>query len=131
MNGTDSRVLANALTGNGTVAVDNSEHRLTFATTTGSDFAGIVDLSNATLTLGDVNTSALTHATLKANAGSVTTVADGEQAIGLTFAGGEMVFNGTAPDQKVATSHVTTGTLDASGSGSVQINVPAPYVPRP
>lgn len=130
VNGTDSRVLANALTGNGTVAVDNSGASFDFATTTGSDFAGIVDLSNATLTLGDVNTSALTHATLKANAGSVTTVADGEQAIGgLTFAGGEMVFNGTAPDQKVATSHVTTGTLDASGSGSVQINVPAPYVP--
>lgn len=130
VNGTGSRVLANALTGNGTVAVDNSGASFDFATTTGSDFAGIVDLSNATLTLGDVNTSALTHATLKANAGSVTTVADGEQAIGgLTFAGGEMVFNGTAPDQKVATSHVTTDTLDASGSGSVQINVPAPYVP--
>ncbi|WP_211252859.1 autotransporter outer membrane beta-barrel domain-containing protein [Trabulsiella guamensis] len=130
VNGTADRVLANKLTGTGTVEVDNSGAAFDFAATTGSAFAGTVDLSNATLALGGLNTTAMTNATLKADTGSITTVADGEQAIGgLTFAGGEMEFNGTAPDERVATSHVTVNTLDASGSGKVQINIPDPYVP--
>ncbi|WP_054181315.1 autotransporter outer membrane beta-barrel domain-containing protein [Trabulsiella odontotermitis] len=130
VNGTADRILANKLSGTGTVDVDNGGASFDFASTTGSSFIGTVDLSNATLALGGVNTTAMTNATLKANTGSSITVADGEQAIGgLTFAGGEMAFNGTAPDQKVATSHVTAGKLDASGSGTVQINIPDSYVP--
>ncbi|OMG70328.1 autotransporter-associated beta strand repeat-containing protein, partial [Burkholderia ubonensis] len=49
---------------------------------------------------------------------------------GLTLNGGTMVFNATLPDQTVATSLVKTGVLDASGLGTVQINVPGPYVPN-
>ncbi|EDQ7941400.1 autotransporter outer membrane beta-barrel domain-containing protein [Salmonella enterica] len=130
VNSATDRTFTNKLTGTGTVDVDNGGTVFGFATTTGSAFAGTVDMNNATFALGGVNTSALTSATLKANSGSITTVADGEQVIGgLTFASGEVEFNGTAPDQKVATSHVTVNTLDASGTGTVQINVPAPYVP--
>ncbi|EER1716051.1 autotransporter outer membrane beta-barrel domain-containing protein [Escherichia coli] len=130
VNGTAGRTLANKLTGTGTVAVDNGGAEFGFASTTGSSFTGTVDLSNATLALGGVNTTTLTNAMLKADTGSITSVADGEQAIGgLAFAGGEVAFNATAPAQKVATSHVTVNTLDASGNGTVQINVPAPYVP--
>lgn len=130
VNSTVDRTLTNALTGTGTVAVENAGQAFNFATTTGSAFAGTVDLSNATLALGGVNTTALTNATLKADTGSVTTVADGEQVIGgLAFASGKVAFNATAPAEKVATSHMTVNRLDASGSGTVQINVPAPYVP--
>ncbi|KFC07069.1 putative transporter, partial [Trabulsiella guamensis ATCC 49490] len=128
--GSAARTLANQLTGTGTVKVDNGGSTFDFASTTGDAFAGILDLNNALLSLGGVNTTALTNATLKADSGSTTTVADGEQAIGgLTFAGGSLIFNGTAPDEKVATSHITAGKLDASGSGNVQINIPDPYVP--
>lgn len=107
-----------------------ADEAFNFSSTAGNAFSGTVDLSNATLDLSGVNTSALTSAILKANVGSITTVADGEQTIGgLTFAGGEMVFNATAPDGKVADSHVTVGTLDATGNSTVQIIIPETYVP--
>ncbi|KFB98058.1 putative autotransporter protein [Trabulsiella guamensis ATCC 49490] len=122
--------LQNELTGTGILKADTAGEAFDFASTAGSAFAGTVDLSNATLALGGVNTDALTNAILNANTGSITTVADGEQVIGgLTFAGGEMVFNATLPDEKVAASHMTTTTLEASGTGTVQITVPASYDP--
>ncbi|EMO7865590.1 autotransporter outer membrane beta-barrel domain-containing protein [Citrobacter amalonaticus] len=122
--------LRNVLTGAGVLQVDTADEAFNFSSTAGNAFSGTVDLSNATLDLSGVNTSALTSAILKANVGSITTVADGEQTIGgLTFAGGEMVFNATAPDGKVADSHVTVGTLDATGNSTVQIIIPETYVP--
>ncbi|WP_246876123.1 autotransporter outer membrane beta-barrel domain-containing protein [Citrobacter sp. CFNIH10] len=125
------RTFTNRLTGTGTMAVNASGAAFNFATTTGSTFAGTVDLSNATLSLDGVNTTAMTNATLNVNTGSFTTVGDGEQAIGgLSFEGGYMAFNATAPHDIVAASHVTVNTLDASGSGTVQVNIPDPYVPE-
>ncbi|HEM8611041.1 TPA: autotransporter outer membrane beta-barrel domain-containing protein [Citrobacter amalonaticus] len=125
------RTFTNRLTGTGTMAVNASGAAFNFATTTGSTFAGTVDLSNATLSLDSVNTTAMTNATLNVNTGSFTTVGNGEQAIGgLSFEGGYMAFNATAPHDIVAASHVTVNTLDASGSGTVQVNIPDPYVPE-
>ena len=125
------RTFTNKLTGTGTMAVDASGSAFNFATTTGSTFAGTVDLSNATLSLDSVNTTAMTNATLNVNTGSFTTVGNGEQAIGgLSFEGGYMAFNATAPHDIMAASHVTVNTLDASGSGTVQVNIPDPYVPE-
>ncbi|KGD59651.1 putative lipo domain protein [Burkholderia pseudomallei] len=73
----------------------------------------------------------MTHATLNVGTGNVTTVGDGTQAIaGLNINGGTMVFDATAPDQKVATSLVKAGTLNVSHAGTVAINVPTPYVPN-
>ncbi|MFW0766447.1 autotransporter outer membrane beta-barrel domain-containing protein [Trabulsiella odontotermitis] len=125
-------MLSNVLSGTGLMSVDltAAEDVFAFAPSVGSAFAGTVDLKNSTFALSGTNTSALTQATLVTSTGNTTTVGNGEQTIGgLTFAGGKMVFNATIPDQKVATSHVTTGKLDANGAGTVQINVPAPYVP--
>ncbi|MFS9380609.1 autotransporter outer membrane beta-barrel domain-containing protein [Citrobacter sp. ANG330] len=122
--------LQNVLTGAGVLKVDTADGAFNFSSTAGNAFTGTVDLNNATLELSGVNTSALTSAILKANVGSITTVADGEQTIGgLAFAGGEMVFNATAPDGKMADSHITAGTLDATGNGTVQILLPETYVP--
>jgi autotransporter family porin len=122
--------LQNVLTGAGVLKVDTADGAFDFASAAGNAFTGTVDLSNATLALGGVNTTALTNAMLKADTGSIITVADGEQTIGgLAFAGGEMVFNATAPDGKVADSHVTVGALDATGNGTVQIILPETYVP--
>ncbi|KNC93443.1 hypothetical protein GM31_19095 [Trabulsiella odontotermitis] len=122
--------LQNVLAGAGVLKVDTAGEAFNFSSTAGNAFTGTVDLNNATLDLSGVNTSALTSAILKANVGSITTVADGEQTIGgLAFAGGEMVFNAMAPDGKMADSHVTVDTLDASGNGTVQIIIPETYVP--
>ena len=131
VNSPAARTFTNKLTGTGTMAVNASGAVFDFATTTGSAFAGTVDLSNATLSLDGVNTTAMTNATLNVNTGSFTTVGNGEQAIGgLSFEGGYMAFNATAPHDIVAASHVTVNTLDASGTGAVQVNIPDPYMPE-
>ncbi|KFC04504.1 putative autotransporter protein [Trabulsiella guamensis ATCC 49490] len=122
----------NALSGMGLIDVDlaATDDIFAFTSSVGSAFAGTVDLKKSTFALSGANTLALKQATLVSSAGNTTTVGNGAQTIGgLTFAGGNMVFNATAPDQKKATSHVTATTLDASGAGTVQINVPALYVP--
>ncbi|WP_448885029.1 autotransporter outer membrane beta-barrel domain-containing protein [Citrobacter telavivensis] len=122
--------LQNILTGAGVLKVDTAGEAFNFSSAAGNAFSGTVDLNNATMDLSGVNTSALTNAILKANTGSKITVADGEQTIGgLAYAGGETVFNATAPHGKMADSHVTAGTLDATGNGTVQIIIPEAYVP--
>lgn len=122
--------LANRLTGTGLVTTDTQGQSFTFSASTGPDFSGTVAIGNSTFTLDGVNTTALTHAILRTDAGSVTTVADGNQHIGgLTFNGGTMLFDATAPSQIVADSLITAGVLNASGTGTIQINVPQPYTP--
>ncbi|MFC6145184.1 autotransporter-associated beta strand repeat-containing protein, partial [Paraburkholderia silvatlantica] len=121
---------SNALTGSGTLSASNSGQAFSFGPATGSTFSGTVALSNDTFALSGNTTTALTHATLVLGTGNVTTVGDGNQAIGaLTFNGGTAVFDGTAPGQQAATSLITTGALNVSGTGTVRINVPNPYAP--
>jgi fibronectin-binding autotransporter adhesin len=120
----------NALSGSGTLSASNGGGAFSFGSGAGAAFQGTVALSNDTFALSGTNTAALTHATLSLGVGSTTTVGDGNQAIGaLTFNGGTAVFDATAPAQQVATSLVTTGSLDVSGAGTVEINVPNPYGP--
>ncbi len=122
--------LANVLTGTGLVTVNTGAgNAFNFDTTTGSAFAGTVAMGPSTFALGGVNTTALTNATLRVDTGSVTTVADGTQEIGgLTFNGGTVIFNAIAPAQKIATSLIQVGALNIGGAGTVQVNVPDPYV---
>ncbi|WP_369345816.1 autotransporter outer membrane beta-barrel domain-containing protein [Citrobacter rodentium] len=129
---TGNFTLRNALSGTGLISVDltTAEDVFAFAPSVGSAFAGTVDLKNSTFALSGTNTSALTQATLVTSTGNTTTVGNGEQTIGgLTFAGGRVAFNATVPHDTVATSYVKTNHLDASGSGTVQVNIPATYVP--
>lgn len=126
--------LNNPLQGAGTVSTNTTGNAFNFgaanAASTGANFTGTLALGASTFTLGGTNTTALTKATLQAGAGSVTTVADGEQQIGgLKFNGGTVVFNAELPDSLVAISTIKTPVLDASGTGNVRISVPAPYVP--
>ncbi|WP_312284314.1 autotransporter-associated beta strand repeat-containing protein [Yokenella regensburgei] len=122
--------LNNTLTGSGLVVVKAAGNNVNFASAAiGSGFSGTVDLQNALFSLGGVNTGALRAATLRSGSGSVTTVADGTQSIGgLAFDGGKVIFNATVPAQVDATSLVQANTLDASGTGTVQVTLPAPYV---
>jgi outer membrane autotransporter protein len=120
----------NALTGSGTLNVSNANQAFSFGSGVGANFAGKVVLTDNTFTLADNNTTALTGATLEAGNGNVTTVGDGDQHIGgLTINGGTMLFNASAPEQSVATSLITSNTLDVSHAGTVRINLPKPYVP--
>jgi fibronectin-binding autotransporter adhesin len=119
----------NALTGTGTLSASNSGQAFSFGAGAGSAFGGTATLSNDTFALSGNNTTALANATLVLGAGNVTTVGDGNQAIGnLTFNGGTAIFDATAPSQQTASSLVTTGTLNLSGTGTVQINVANPLV---
>ncbi|RKR65535.1 autotransporter family porin [Yokenella regensburgei] len=130
--GTGNFTFSNVLTGSGLLSVDlaSADDIFSFDSSTGTAFTGTVELKDSTFALSGGSAAALARAMLMTSTGNTTTVGDGEQTTGgLTFAGGKMVFNATAPEQKVATSHLTTGKLDASGTGTVQINVPAPYVP--
>ncbi|WP_395063020.1 autotransporter-associated beta strand repeat-containing protein, partial [Paraburkholderia silvatlantica] len=121
---------ANALTGSGTLSASSGGQAFSFGSSAGSAFQGTVALSNSTFALSGTNTTALTHATLVLGTGNVTTVGDGNQTIGeLTFNGGTAVFDGTTPGQQVATSLVTAGALNVSGTGAVRINVANPYTP--
>ncbi|WP_433741522.1 autotransporter-associated beta strand repeat-containing protein [Pseudomonas putida] len=119
----------NALTGAGTLNASNANQAFSFGTGAGNSFAGTVSLKDNTFALSGNNTTALTNATLEVGAGNVTTVGDGNQVIGgLNINGGTMRFNASAPNQVLATSLITAGTLDASHTGTVSINVPAPLV---
>lgn len=126
----DAVTLGNALTGTGLVTVDTAGQAFNFAGTTGTAFGGTVAVGASTFHLGDTNTAALANATLRADAGSTTTVADGVQTIGgLNINGGTMVFDAQTLAQEVATSTITAHTLDASHAGTVQITLPQPYTP--
>ncbi|WP_213956994.1 autotransporter outer membrane beta-barrel domain-containing protein [Variovorax sp. dw_954] len=120
--------LNNKLAGTGTVVTDTAGQTFDFTRNVGGAFAGTVKLGDSSFALGGANTAALQNATLELGQQSITTVGDGEQKIGgLRFNGGAALFNGTAPNYRVAVSSITVGALDASGTGTVQVNVPAPY----
>lgn len=122
-------ILTNRLTGDGLVTVSTGAgNAFDFAATTGNAFAGTLDMGAGTFALGGLNTATLTHATLKGSAGSVTTVADGQQHIaGLTLNGGRVIFNASVPGDAQARSLIVTDRLDTTGGGSVQVTVPDPY----
>ncbi|MBM7060771.1 autotransporter outer membrane beta-barrel domain-containing protein [Pseudomonas sp. UL073] len=127
---TGAFTFSNALTGSGVLNASNGNQAFSFTTGAGSGFSGTVALSDNTFDLSGSNTTALTHATLRTDSGNVTTVGDGEQQIGgLTFNGGTVKFNARLPDQQLASSTITTNTLDTIGTGTVSITVPQPYVP--
>lgn len=126
--------LAHSMTGAGVISavMGAADDAFNFAATTGAKFVGVVQAGLGTFVLDSVNTVALTNATLRVDTGNVTTVGDGEQAIGgLAFNNGTVKFNANAPDQSVAISHITAGTLDVEGLGTVQVNVPDPYLIPP
>ncbi|GHT93648.1 hypothetical protein AGMMS49545_13410 [Betaproteobacteria bacterium] len=97
----------------------------------GIHFTGTLELGPGAYALHDDNTLALTYATLKTDAGNVTSVGNGgatagqSQTIGgLTFDGGTVRFPnlGTPTPFTPARGddHITTTTLDARGTGVVQ-----------
>ncbi|WP_025138568.1 autotransporter outer membrane beta-barrel domain-containing protein [Achromobacter sp. DH1f] len=125
--------LGNVLTGTGVVQVDTGgSHAFDFASSAGTAFTGTLAMDRGTFALAGVNTAALSHATLKMGANSVTSVGNGTQSIsGLTFDGGTLIFNATLPGQATASGSINVTTLDASGAGAVRVTVPDSLVLSP
>lgn len=114
----------NALTGDGTLRVDTAGNRFDFSSPAlTSNFSGIIALNNTRFDLDGTNTDALKSTLLKLGSGSVATAGDGRQTIdGLVFDGGTLVMGSIAPGQTTTDNTLhTTGQLDISGSGTVQV----------
>lgn len=115
----------NTLTGQGTLSVDTGGNNFDFNSSTLTDaFSGILALKDTFFSLAGTNTAALRNMVLNLGAESVTKVGDGQQNLeGLIFEGGTLIFGDVTPGETVSDNTVfTTGTLDISGQGTVQIN---------
>lgn len=113
------------ISGAGTIAASTAGNAFDFTTNNAiNSFTGTLALTDSTFGLDGLNTQALTHATLQAGMGSRVTVADGMQQIGgLSFDGGTVVFDTGTPGDTVAKGVVqTSGLMDISGRGTVEIN---------
>ncbi|EOV8479777.1 autotransporter outer membrane beta-barrel domain-containing protein [Klebsiella aerogenes] len=114
----------NQLVGAGTLIANNNNGEFNFTTDAGDQFAGDVVLKNNTFDLDNINTTALTHATLHVGVGNATMVGVGTQGIGgLAFNGGKLIFGDVNPGDTTSDRYVETSKeLDLTGTGQVQIN---------
>ena len=130
---------ASHLQGDGLVTVDlgGQDHTFAFSDNNKADgFAGTVELANSHFVLDGATTAnnqALSDATLKLGEGSITDVAKGTQQIGgLAFNGGTAVFDTDTIGKSVSDAYITTtGNLDISGTGNVQVNTDSPVFNGP
>ena len=130
---------ASHLQGDGLVTVDlgGQDHTFAFSDNNKADgFAGTVELANSHFVLDGATTAnnqALSDATLKLGEGSITDVAKGTQQIGgLAFNGGTAVFDTDTVGKSVSDAYITTtGNLDISGTGNVQVNTDSPVFNGP
>ncbi|WP_174348848.1 autotransporter outer membrane beta-barrel domain-containing protein [Lelliottia aquatilis] len=127
-----SFVFKNRLAGSGELSVYMyaPDDQFSFDADTGTNFRGTLAMGQGAFTLAGENTQTLTNATLRMDDKSTTTVGTGVQHIeGLAFNGGTAVFDATIPDSTKAASSIAVNHLDASGTGTVNVNRPSPYIP--
>ncbi|VFS45974.1 AIDA-I autotransporter precursor [Budvicia aquatica] len=114
--------LNHGLSGNGLIDVQSGT-AFDFGSDAGSQFTGLVKMNSDRFTLQNLNTTALTNATLSVMANNITTVGQGSQAIGgLVLSGGTVNFGTSIPNSVVSNNFIQANTLDASGTGKVQID---------
>ncbi|WP_049596049.1 autotransporter outer membrane beta-barrel domain-containing protein, partial [Yersinia aldovae] len=105
----------NALTGNGLLNIDNANNTFNFGGTTGTAFAGTVDMRNSNFSLNGNNTSALRNASFIASTGASVGVDSGNQVIGnFALNGGTVGF--------VNGSLISTGTLAVTSNSTVRVD---------
>lgn len=123
----DSQTAFNShVSGTGTIITDTSGSAFSFSdNNAGDNFAGTLELGDSTFALSGLNTQALSQATLRAGADSLTTVGDGQQQIGsLAFAGGTIDFGIVSPgNTRTEKTIQTTNTLDLNGRGTVKAGI--------
>ncbi len=118
VNSTGDFSFNNHLTGSGLLDVQTAGNGFNFGKDVGSDFAGTVNLTNSTLSLGGDNTATLKNATLVIGQGNTTTVDTANQAIGnLTLQGGKTVFKGKGS--------LITNMLASDGTSIIQVDLDA------
>ncbi|ELV08454.1 Hypothetical protein F387_01049, partial [Wohlfahrtiimonas chitiniclastica SH04] len=118
VNSTSDFNFNNNLVGSGSLDVQTAGNSFNFGKNVGSDFAGIVNLTNSTLSLSGDNTAALKNATLVIGKGNTTTVDTKDQAIGnLTLEDGRTVFKGKGS--------IATDTLASNGKSIIQVDLDA------
>ncbi|MBK5144203.1 autotransporter outer membrane beta-barrel domain-containing protein [Budviciaceae bacterium BWR-B9] len=122
------------LTGKGILfaKLDADDSAFSLSSNVGSGFEGTLQLSTSSFDLSGNNTKGITNATLKSDAGNITTVGKGKQNIGgLTLNGGKLIFGSVIPGDTVAENFIETssaGTLDIRGTGTVQVEMPTEVV---
>lgn len=120
----------NLLTGQGTLAVNTGGNIFDFNSSSLTDnFSGILALKETLFNLANTNTAALKTMWLKVGQGATVKVGPGQQVIdGLAFDGGTLVFGDIIPGQTTTENTVhTTGILDISGQGTVQVTTGAAF----
>ena len=114
----------NTINGQGTLYVNtDGNHFYFYSSSLSANFNGILDLKNTYFTLSNTNTAALGGSVLTLGSGSVAYAEKDQQSIeGLRFDGGTLVYNQVSPGNSLIETEVhTTGSMDISGSGIVQI----------
>ncbi|MCE9886672.1 autotransporter outer membrane beta-barrel domain-containing protein [Obesumbacterium proteus] len=117
----------NALTGNGTLAVNQNSKTDEFhiSGSMGTDFTGTVQMQQGNLTLDDTAERALANATLSLTRTGIATMSDDRSIGGLVTGGGTLIVDNTRTDPDT----LTTQTLDASAGGTIQANIPTDLTP--
>lgn len=126
INNVNDVAFASHLAGTGLVKVglmDDKSFNFT-ANNAADKFAGTVALTHAKMELADLNTQALSDATLRLDGFSNVHVGTGEQTIaGLKINGGTLIFDSGTPGETEAKGSVhTTKSMDLSGTGTVQVS---------
>lgn len=114
----------NKLTGDGVLSVNTHGNDFVFDSSRLTDkFRGTLALQDTAFSLAETNTAALKDLSVKIGSGSLVKVGKGQQTIGgLTFEGGTLLVGEINPGQKTSPDTVhTTGQLDISGQGTVQV----------
>lgn len=131
LNNSSDVTFSNALSGSGEMDVDLAAGKaFTLGSGVGALFSGTLQLGNSLFDLSGINTSSLTNATLKLDAGNETTVGAGTQAIGnLNLNGGTLIFTGSVPPNQ-ADGTIAVTNLDVN-SGIVRVDTPTAGLPNP
>lgn len=114
----------NKLIGDGMLSVKTNGNDFVFDSSRLTDkFRGTLALQDTAFSLAETNTAALKDLSVKIGSGSLVKVGKGQQTIGgLTFEGGTLLVGEVNPGQITSPDTVhTTGQLDISGQGTVQV----------
>lgn len=117
---------SNKLSGSGQLQVNTNNNTFEFASSAlATDFTGTLSLDATRFTLGGVNTAAVKNIDLILRPGGVMTIGSGEQHIaGLKLEGGTLDMGGISAGRRIADNAIrTSGRLDISGAGKVQVDL--------
>lgn len=119
--------LTSALTGNGTLAVNqsNKTDEFHFSTSMGTEFTGTVEMQQGNITLDNSAEKVMANATLALTKNGSATLSGDRSISNLTTGGGTLIVDNTRTDPDT----LTTNNLDASAGGTVQANIPTELTP--